>query len=82
MQAEGDETDPPLDSDRLSVAEVRVLVDAVSDVDMARLLAAARAFSRCAASSRGTSCRRPLRAGSKVAARAAAGPPWSRSFAA
>jgi DNA-directed RNA polymerase specialized sigma24 family protein len=46
MQTEGDETDPPLDNDRLSVAEVRVLVDAVSDVDMARMLAAARAFSR------------------------------------
>lgn len=47
MQVEGDETDPPPDDgDRLSVAEMHDSINALSDADMARLVSAARGFSR------------------------------------
>jgi DNA-directed RNA polymerase specialized sigma24 family protein len=47
MQVEGDETEPPSeDGDRLSVAEIRGSIDALSDMDTARLMAAAQGFSR------------------------------------
>jgi DNA-directed RNA polymerase specialized sigma24 family protein len=47
MSLEGDETAPPSDGgDRLSVSEVYDSVDAISEPDLARLIAAARGFSR------------------------------------
>jgi DNA-directed RNA polymerase specialized sigma24 family protein len=47
MQVEGDATESPSDDGaRLSVAEVHDLVDALSKPDTARLMAAARGFSR------------------------------------
>jgi len=47
MQIEGDETHSPSDDDaRLPVADVFDLVDAISESDTARLMAAARGFSR------------------------------------
>ena len=46
MQVEGDETEPPDDGDRLTVAEVHDSIEAISDADMARLISAARGFSR------------------------------------
>jgi DNA-directed RNA polymerase specialized sigma24 family protein len=47
MQVEGDETGPPPDDgDRLSVAEIHDSINAISDADMARLVSAARGFSR------------------------------------
>jgi DNA-directed RNA polymerase specialized sigma24 family protein len=42
---EGDDTEPQEAGDRLSVAEVYDSIDAISDADMAKLLAAARGFS-------------------------------------
>jgi DNA-directed RNA polymerase specialized sigma24 family protein len=46
MQVEGDETDLPQDGDRLTAAEVHDSIEALTDGDIARLVAAARSFSR------------------------------------
>jgi DNA-directed RNA polymerase specialized sigma24 family protein len=45
MRAEGDETGIPA-GDRLTVAEVHDSIEALSEADMARLIAAAKGFSR------------------------------------
>jgi DNA-directed RNA polymerase specialized sigma24 family protein len=46
MQVEGNETGLPPDGDRLTVAEMRDSIENLSDGDMARLVSAARGFSR------------------------------------
>src|SRR6266508_1527015 len=46
MQVEGDKAGPPTDGDRLTVAEIHDSIETISDADMARLVLAARGFSR------------------------------------
>jgi DNA-directed RNA polymerase specialized sigma24 family protein len=46
MQVEGDETGLQHAGDRMTVAEVRDSIETISDPDMARLVSAARGFSR------------------------------------